>query len=819
MTKADTERSTWTDEQRYRLLADNPRDVVYRTDAAGVVIWVSDSCALIFGWGPELVVGRTVGSLVHPQDAEETDRNRAALTSGNRESELIDRIANPIRVHTSTGEYRWVSPIAVPVYEDGAYSGVVGRLRDIHELVTAIETARSTKELASTTFASLLDPVLVMAPVYSEQGEVIDFSYLDANPAACAYNDMTYEQMVGARLLDINPGNVETGVFARLVEVLRTGHPLILDNYAYDQELRGGERRYYDLRVARAGEVLVYTWRDATDRQRAELDMAAREDLYRLVTEDVTDAVVRFDEKGLVTWASPSFEHLTGYAAEAIIGRSGLSLLVDGDTDANGDLMRRRLAGEDIGSTVVRLKRADGTARWVHSRSRPFMRNDQTTDGFVSVLRDITNEFEAQQQLEHDVGHDSLTGLANRSLAAARIDRALDELGGSRRFLAVLNIGVDRLTTVNQALNYAAGDLVLNAVASRITAAVGDPDRVARVAGDEFTVLVTDLASPAEAASMAERLCAAARGPLDISGQTIEPTVSVGVVIGDRGTAGEELLSRASLGVRQAKEAGRNRWQFVDPNIAHDAQRRLQIEAQLREVVRDNLVVPWFQPVVTLADRRLRGYEALARWDGPGHESATPDDFLPVAEGTGLIVDVDLSILRKAVDLLTVINVEHVAVNVSPPSLASGAYAEGFAAVMATSGVDPTRIRLEVTETALIGESGKIAAAMQSVADLGATWYVDDFGTGFSSISHLRDLPVHGLKLDRSFTAGIRGGDPTCIKLAQGLIGLAVGLGLDTIAEGIETEFEAGALLGQGWHQGQGWLFGRPMSRDSVPRP
>jgi EAL domain-containing protein (putative c-di-GMP-specific phosphodiesterase class I) len=223
--------------------------------------------------------------------------------------------------------------------------------------------------------------------------------------------------------------------------------------------------------------------------------------------------------------------------------------------------------------------------------------------------------------------------------------------------------------------------------------------------------------------------------------------------------------------------------------------------------------------VVTLGDRRLRGYEALARWEGFDHAAIPPDVFLPVAEGIGLIADVDLTILRKAMDLLAVVDVEHVAVNVSPPSLASGAYTEGFTTLLAESGVDPTRLRLEVTETALLGESPRISRAMQMIAESGATWYVDDFGTGFSSISHLRDLPVSGLKLDRSFTAGIRGGDATCIKLAQGLIGLATGLGLDTIAEGVETEFEAGALLGQGWHQGQGWLFGRPMPRAQVLSP
>jgi diguanylate cyclase (GGDEF)-like protein/PAS domain S-box-containing protein len=803
------------EEQRYRLLCDNPLDVIYRSDPDRLIQWVSSSITRFLEWDPDDLVGRPIEFLIHPDDAERTAAQRAIIRSGVGFDAGNPVASPPIRLLRRSGDYRWTSVIAVPQFgTDGRPTGTVGRLRDIHDLVTATETVKVMKELRQAAFDNLLDPLLVMEPVYDEQGRIIDFSYLEANRAACAYNAMTYTQMIGARLLDINPGNRDSGNFEDLVTVLRTGVPLILDNYAYEQELRGGMRRFYDLRVARAGNVLIYTWRDSTDRREAENDLADREDLYRLVTEGVTDAVVRFDTAGVVTWVSPSLERLIGLPAEAVVGRPGADLIADSDVARAEEFIGTRVVG-DSGS-AIQLKHADGMKVCVSASSRPFVRHDGSSDGFVTVLRDVTAQVESEERRAHDIGHDPLTGLANRGLAIARIERALDELGGSRRFLALLCIGVDRLTTVNQALSYSAGDSILRTIAARIAAATGDPDRLARVAGDEFVLLLTDLTSPAEAASMAERLCAAARGTVTVDGQAIEPTVSIGVAIGERSSTSEELLRQASLAVRQAKSAGRDRWQFVDHSVAKDAQRRLRIEAQLRDVVRDGLIVPWFQPVVTLADRRVHGFEALARWMVPEVEQIPPDEFLPVAASTGLIVDVDLAILKQAVDLLTVIDVDSVAVNVSPTSLATGTYPEGFERIVSMARVDASRLRLEVTETALLGPSPAIARAMQAIAETGATWYVDDFGMGFSSISHLRDLPVRGLKLDRSFTAGIRNGDRTCIKLAQGLIGLADGLGLDTVAEGIETEFEAGALLGQGWHFGQGWLFGRAAPREEL---
>jgi EAL domain-containing protein (putative c-di-GMP-specific phosphodiesterase class I) len=215
---------------------------------------------------------------------------------------------------------------------------------------------------------------------------------------------------------------------------------------------------------------------------------------------------------------------------------------------------------------------------------------------------------------------------------------------------------------------------------------------------------------------------------------------------------------------------------------------------------------PWFQPVVRMSDRAVIGYEALARWERDG-QIVSPAEFIPVAESTDLIVALDRFILRQALRQAPA-NV-HIAVNVSAATLSTPNLADLVNAELAATGFEPRRLQLEVTETALLRPTGTVTDTMRQVAALGVRWWVDDFGTGYSSIAHLRDLPIHGLKLDKSFTAGLPA-DATCRRLSLGLVGLARGLGLGTIAEGVETAEQREVLASQGWELGQGWLFGRP---------
>jgi predicted signal transduction protein with EAL and GGDEF domain len=349
----------------------------------------------------------------------------------------------------------------------------------------------------------------------------------------------------------------------------------------------------------------------------------------------------------------------------------------------------------------------------------------------------------------------------------------------------------------------------MTTVAARVTEAMGTPDLVGRGSGDEFLALLPDLIAGADAAETAERIRLAAQGSIQVAGEQIFPTVSVGIATGGPEADAEQLLRDASLALRKAKNNGRDRCEFADPGLALDAQRRISLEAELRDGLERGELVPWFQPIVSLGEDRVDGYEALVRWVHPDG-TMEPDDFIPVAMRTGLMTEIDLAMIGPVVARLAQLPESmFVGVNVTGQTLARASYAEHVSAALTAHGVSPSRLHIEVTETMLLALDDAVVTQIRNLADLGCRWYVDDFGTGYSSISHLRDLPVSGLKLDKSFTFGIGAGERTDMQLAGALIGLANGLGLDTVAEGVETQAEADYLRTLGWRHGQGWLYGK----------
>jgi diguanylate cyclase (GGDEF)-like protein len=482
-----------------------------------------------------------------------------------------------------------------------------------------------------------------------------------------------------------------------------------------------------------------------------------------------------------------------------------LPVLLDAATEAR--------AGRPA-SARIRLVRKDGTDRWVEAVPRGLYDDAGELVGGVIGVRDIADEVAARDALEHELDFDDLTGLAKRSVALERIQDILD----TRRTegWALLCAGVDGMTAVNQAYTYAAGDEVLQVVADRLVDVSGAADRVARIAGDEFVILMRDIVTPTDAANAAERILSAVRGPIDVGGPvdaggtTIDVTACVGIAIpADRDA--ESLLRDAAAAMRQAARKGSDTWEFLDGNVAAETRQVLAVQASLRDAVQDGRIQPWLMPVARLADGSVCGYEALVRWVHGDGSVTTPDAFLDVAERSGLILRIDRAILRQVVDALqTLPNDVPVAVNVSAATLSSGTFSEDVIRELSLSGQDPSRLHLEVTETALFHVTDAVQGTMRALADLGVAWWVDDFGTGFSSISHLRDLPISGLKLDQTFTAGITSGDSHASRLSQGLAGLANGLGLQTIAEGVETTAQARILTEHGWQMGQGWLYGRP---------
>jgi diguanylate cyclase (GGDEF)-like protein len=422
----------------------------------------------------------------------------------------------------------------------------------------------------------------------------------------------------------------------------------------------------------------------------------------------------------------------------------------------------------------------------------------------------------ARKALAHRATHDPLTGLPNRPAFVERVERALDRRRtdpDARGRVAVMFVDVDDFKLVNDSLGHGAGDRLLEAVAQRLTDALRPQDVVARFGGDEFTVLVSDVADADAARAVAQRLADALRAPIDLDGESRFVTASVGLALGGDGGA-DQLLQDADAAMYRAKANGKARCDTFDDSLREAAVRRLALESGLREALaRDELTLA-YQPQVRLPEGRVTGAEALIRWQHPELGPVSPAEFIPMAERLGVIEEIGAWVLRTACAEAVSWGREdlEIAVNVSPRQLSTPELADIVLDALQSSGLAPHRLCLEVTETALLADVESAHAMLARLRALGVLLAVDDFGVGHASLRHLRQLlPVDILKIDKSFVDGLAE-DREDAAIVSAVVRLAEGLGLDCVAEGVETEDQAAALSAMGCAYGQGYHFARPLS-------
>ena len=403
---------------------------------------------------------------------------------------------------------------------------------------------------------TLADPLVLLGPVHDRAGRVVDFTYAEANAAACAFEALDHDELVGTRMLLLHPGNLEAGTFDSYVRVLETGEPLALDDVVY--ELEGSrESRVFDVRAARADHLVSLTWRDVTARHRRVQRLADSEERYRLLAENSSD-VVMLSRDNSVVWVSPSLERMLGWAPEEWIGRSLSQFGPPEDYSIVVDAIQAMSSGQP---TVMRVRLFDkaGVAHWVELHSQRYVRADGTPDGQLSSFRTVDDEVAAAAALQRRARIDPLTGLLNR-------DEAIDviEAAGSRRRrpterFALLFCDVDRFKAINDEHGHTVGDEVLRVLARRIRDTVRREDRVARFGGDEFVVLLEGVHDLEEAVGIAEKVRVVSVEPVKHEGVSVSSSVSIGVAIAQSGEDVERILCRADKAMYEAKHAGRNR--------------------------------------------------------------------------------------------------------------------------------------------------------------------------------------------------------------------------------------------------------------------
>jgi diguanylate cyclase (GGDEF)-like protein/PAS domain S-box-containing protein len=561
--------------------------------------------------------------------------------------------------------------------------------------------------------------------------------------------------------------------------------------------------------------------RDNEDINRALRKSEARLRIYAEVINSTGELVIITDAEGKVVEINPAYQRATGRSREDAIGKTfyvpgeethpkefyeALWKRLKAEGSWNGEIMARRNGGEAFTCWALFNAVRDESGRPVH---------------YVCVMRDITKLKQNERQLEKLAFHDTLTGLPNRVLFSDRLNVAIAGAARQKGMLGVMYVDLDRFKYVNDTLGHAAGDRLLIEVSQRMVSCLRTCDTIARVGGDEFTVLLPFLGSEADAAQVAERIGEAVEAPVKLDDDSAVVGASIGISYYPKdGGDAETIQKNADMAMYEAKEAGRGQYRTFTPEMLEKGGQRLSLSVQIDSALKNDEFTLVYQPIVNLTAGRPEGVEALIRWQRSDGEYIEPEMFIPHAEQAGLIKKIDCWVLEHACraamgwpqsggrDLTVGVNLS--AVSIQQPDIASL-----IKDVLHRTGLPPTRLNLEIRENAVRFEPNSVQAMLEEITSLGVGISVNEFGTGYSSISYLRHFPIRSLKLDRMLIDHI-GKDRATEEVIQTLIQLARKLNLRVVAEGVERYSQQAFLTDAGCEIMQGYHFVRPMPVDQL---
>jgi diguanylate cyclase (GGDEF)-like protein/PAS domain S-box-containing protein len=544
---------------------------------------------------------------------------------------------------------------------------------------------------------------------------------------------------------------------------------------------------------------------------------------FQSLVQNSSDVITVVDPRGIVHYQSPAIGPVFGHDPAAVIGTEVADLLHPDDRSSAFASFARVLADpSQMASFASRFRHADGSWRNCETAVTNLV-PDPSVGGLVLNTRDVTERIGLEQQLKHLAFHDPLTDLGNRMLFTDHVQRALSRGRRTGTPLAVLFLDVDEFKAVNDGLGHPAGDQLLVTIAERLRGCVRAGDTVARFGGDEFAILLEDLAEPSLVIEVADRIMQVLRQPVLINGREVLANVSMGVTVSqDAQEDADVLLRDADAAMYLAKSNGKSRYEVFERSLHVAALERVEMEADLRRAVQRQEFVLHYQPVVELATGRVAGVEALIRWMHPRKGMVPPLEFVPIAELTGLIVPIGRWAMEEACRQMARWHHDHpsepgrsLSVNLSARQLQEPGVVGDIASILAATDLDPRQLVLEITESVFLRDTEGTLRLLQELRALGVGLGLDDFGTGYSSLSYLHRFPIDVLKIDKSFIDGVVE-SPERAALVAGIVRLGQSLDLRLVAEGIETPEQRDRLRDMGCPLGQGFYFAKPLEGPSI---
>ncbi|OGR38500.1 MAG: hypothetical protein A2051_03575 [Desulfovibrionales bacterium GWA2_65_9] len=728
-----------------------------------------------------------------------------------------------LRLELADGAERWISANAAPV-------------RDAHgEIRAAVlvfndttETRQSARDLARFKFflesgvedVYLVRPDGVLAYVNEAVGRSLGYPRSDLLGQPLSLIDPAYPLEAIQALLRKVRGGAHTFETEQLT---RTGGRLLKEIKAF--YMRSGEEEF----ICAFGQ-------DITERKRMQLELENTRTLFSAAMDQaVTGIAIADAATGRVIMANPAIADLVGLTPADLermhMGEHLPEWIFQGEDGtpipaAESPLIRSITRGESTRDLVIRYMHEGKPDRWLLVNAAPIRAADGTIQAGIMVIADITSRKQLEAQLLFKAQHDALTGLANRTLCLERIQKVLEESQRRNTLFAVAFIDLDRFKMLNDSLGHSFGDRVLVEAARRLVLGLGGQGQICRFGGDEFVLLVTEPATAEEAQgairSALDSLCT----PFTVEGQEVRLTASVGVVVGPTADSpkAEDILQNADMAMHRAKDTGRDRIRMFHPGMLRRARELLALDADMRKALEQDEFLVYYQPVMSINGERVLGFEALARWKSPLRGLVMPHVFIPHAEESGLIVPLGELVLRRACATMAAWRERYpasrrmtLAVNLSARQFTQPDIVETVRQILRASGLPPAWLKLELTESTLMGDPEAALSSMRRLKALGVSLAIDDFGTGYSSLAYLQRFPVDVLKIDRSFVQDLPREESDSRELARAIMALARSLRLSVVAEGVETREQLELLAELGCEAVQGFFFSPPLPEAGVP--
>ena len=731
------------------------------------------------------------------------------------DSELSERLNSALKQDKKIHNYKYFDKVSHKYMTVSMSPTVLDELdallvivKDITEQEKLFQSEKDSKSKIDAILQNVFDGIIT----FNEQGLIKTF-----NKSAERIFEYKGEEVIGRHVSILIKPETQN-IVENDVEFDLLNYNKILRSKLRDAtgKRKSGDAFPVDLSVSKIpeGNELTYTAviRDMTSRKKIERKMKT----LSSAIEQTADSVIITNQHGMVTYVNLAFENMTGYCKDEIIGRTP-NIVKSGthDKEFYNNLWSTITTGEVFIDIFVNRKK-DGELYYEEKTITPILNEAGDIIQYVSTGKNITERMKAQERLNYIAHHDTLTDLPNRMLLAERMTQAIKRAKWQKRIIALLFIDIDRFKNVNDTLGHDIGDELLKKVALRLHETVRDGDTVARLGGDEFGILLTDIAHESDVTDLSEKLLLALSKAYTVDANELYATASIGIsLFPNDGDTDVTLLKNADTAMYQAKEKGKNTFQYYSHDMGNKAKKRLSLETNMRRAIENEEFILHYQPQIELLSNKIRSVEALIRWNNPEQGLIPPNDFIPFLEETGLIIPVGKWIISEAVKKHEkFLGFEHgpelISINLSGKQFLSKDLAGYILDVIEASSLSAKNIELEITESLLMENIEETIKVLSSLKELGVKIAVDDFGTGYSSLSYLKRLPIDVLKLDRSFVKDLDN-DTDSTSIASAIISLGHDLGMEVIAEGVETESQLRFLAEKKCDIAQGYLFSKPV--------